>query len=94
MLTVTKMLDVLIWVEACLWKLLGVDLAPELPSSPFSWTTKSPAGTSVNVTRKLPLPIACGAYGARIVKEWNVTFLNLMFNYYSFSFLVSNSFVV
>ena len=50
-LTVTEMLEVFICVGACLWKLLAVDLEVELPSSPFRRTTKSPGGTSLNVTR-------------------------------------------
>lgn len=59
-LTVTEMLEVLICVEACLWKLLGVDLEVELLSSPLRRTTNSPAGTPLNVTRKLPRPTDCG----------------------------------
>lgn len=47
--------EVLICVEACLWKMAGVDLEVELLSSPLRWTTYSPEGTSVNVTRKVPL---------------------------------------
>ncbi|TNN54195.1 hypothetical protein EYF80_035623 [Liparis tanakae] len=50
------MLDVLIWVEACLWKLPGVALEVEPLSSPLTRTTKPPAGTPLKVTRKLPLP--------------------------------------
>lgn len=53
------MLDVVICVEACLWKLLCVDLDVELVSSPLRRITKSPAGTPLNVTRKLPLPTDC-----------------------------------
>lgn len=58
-LTITEMLEVLICVEACLWKVL-VDLEVELLSSPLRRTTKSPAGTPLKVTRKLPLPNDCG----------------------------------
>lgn len=47
--------EVLICVEACLWKMAGVDLEVELLSSPLMWTTYSPEGTSVNVTSKMPL---------------------------------------
>lgn len=65
-LTVTEMLEVLICVEACLWKVL-VDLEVELLSSPLRRTTKSPAGTPLKVTRKLPLPNDCGGQWE---KDW------------------------
>lgn len=55
-LTVREMLEVLIFVEVCLWKLLSVDLEVELLTSPLRRTAKSPAGTPLNVTRKLPRP--------------------------------------
>lgn len=54
-LTVREMPEVLICVEACLWKMIGVDLVEELMSSPLRRTTYSPEGTSVKVTRKVPL---------------------------------------
>lgn len=55
-LTVREMPEVLIWVEACLWKMFGVVLDVEVLSSPLRWTAYSPDGTSANVTRKAPLP--------------------------------------
>lgn len=57
-LTVTEMLDDLICVDACLWKVLVVALDVVL-TSPFRRSTKSPAGTLVNVTRKFPSPSGC-----------------------------------
>lgn len=48
--------EVLIWVEACLWKMFGVDLGVEVVSSPLRWTTYSPDETSANVPRKRLLP--------------------------------------
>lgn len=37
-LTVREMPEVLIREEACLWKMIGVDLVVELLSSPLRWT--------------------------------------------------------
>lgn len=54
-LTVREMPEVLICVEACLWKMFGVDLEAVVLSSPFRWTAYSPDGTSGNVTRKTSL---------------------------------------
>lgn len=49
----------------------GVDLEVELLSSPLRWTTYSPEGTSLNVTRKMPL-----SSGWRAQPEIGVTFIN------------------
>lgn len=55
-LTVREMPEVLICVEACLWKTFGVDLEVEVLSSALRWTAYSPDGTPANVTMKTPLP--------------------------------------
>lgn len=62
-LTVTEMLEVLICVEACLWKLMGIDLEVELVSFPFRRSANAPAGMPLNVTKKLPLPTDWGQKG-------------------------------
>lgn len=51
-------MEVLNIVDTCLWTLLlpADVLDVVLPSVPLSRTTKSPAGTLLKITRKLPSP--------------------------------------